>query len=240
MNDDELLELLRRTLARPTPFPPSDGFVALHRALSEQSLASRPSRKLHRRWAIPAVTATIVVGSAAGALAATGLPEPLRDAAQLVRLPVSDPRRPTISELVSRLRADRARGDSRAARQDARQLQTLLNQGTGNATDRAEANKTLDEPEGPQSPSLPGPTTTSPAESQPSETEPPAESTTTHPNSPTPTTEVTEPDSTPTQPSPPTPATDAAQPTPTTSQPSSGPSTEPSGGDPITPSAVEL
>jgi hypothetical protein len=218
MNDDELLELLRRTVAPSADSPPQGhspppaGFAALHLALTKQGLASRPGRLLRRRWVIPALTTVMVLGSAAGALAATGLPGPLRDLARMVRLPVSDPHRPSMSELVTRLRIDRARRDSRAADRDARTLATLLGRGAGNATDRAEARKALDEEEVPRPGSLPPATTTGPTEGQSPETE-----TTVIPSPNGAGGQAPEPDSTVTQPSSSKPSTtETSEPTTTT------------------------
>jgi hypothetical protein len=226
MNDDELLEHLRHTLAPPAVSPPPEGLVALHRALVEQGLPSPPKRLLRRRCVIPALTTLIVLGGAAGAMAATGLPEPVRDVAHLIRLPVSDSHRPSMSELVNRLRTDRARGDSHAAERDARNLETLLRQGTSNAADRAEATKALEE-EGdgvPQPAGHPAATTTDPSERQSPGTVPPA---------------APEADSPITQPSSPTPTPEVSESAPIVSQPPSAPTAEPSGADPTTPSTVE-
>ncbi len=96
MNDDDLLERLHGALGAPVSAPPPDGLRSLHQAIDAVAVMSPGGwslvgkRRAVRRWVVPAVLATGVLGVPGIAFAASGtpLPSPIRQVAHAVGLPV--------------------------------------------------------------------------------------------------------------------------------------------------------
>jgi hypothetical protein len=128
MSDDELLEHLSAALA-PEPTEPSPASIAaLHRAIAARDV--RPARmRRARRWAVPTLAGITVLGTSGAAFAATGatLPRPLRQAAQVLQLPVDSPALADARATRKALRNALAEEDRRRARDAAELLRAQLN-----------------------------------------------------------------------------------------------------------------
>ena len=93
MNDDELLRQLTDAFASEPSAPPAIGLQALHQSVDVTRTAQRPTRRLPKRWLLPAVASlsALGIGNLALATAGTSLPRVFRAAASEVHLSVDSP-----------------------------------------------------------------------------------------------------------------------------------------------------
>jgi hypothetical protein len=128
VTDDELLEQVKAAFVIDLrdDVPPS--LHALDRALSDLRSAVPATARPRRRWPIAALVGAVAAGTPGVAFAATGapLPQPLRQAAYAVGLPVDSPDLAAARSARSHLRHDLERGDRDAATKSAARLRARL------------------------------------------------------------------------------------------------------------------
>ena len=93
MNDDELLSQLTDAFAFEPSAPPAIGLQALHQSVDVTRTTQRPTRRLPKRWLLPAVASlsALGIGNLALATAGTTLPRIFRAAAYELHLSGDSP-----------------------------------------------------------------------------------------------------------------------------------------------------
>jgi hypothetical protein len=203
MTDDELFELLKGVFRPRQGDMPHHAVVALHRAVAARSQRpATPPRGRKLRWAYAGVALSLALGSGAAYGAVKGIPEPVRNAAHRIGLPVTSTAVIELHSAEQRLGAALGRGDSIAAAREANVVRQQLAELPGGEREREEpaAHALLEQEEGlAVAPSVPAPPPAGPTstenESPPPTTNSPAGTVTSPNERPTATTEPDSPPS---------------------------------------------
>lgn len=129
MNDDDLLLSQLADAFAPEPCaPPAAGLQALHMSIDAARSPQAKSRRLRRRWLLPAAASISALGIGNLALAATGtsVTRLVRSVAHEVRLPVDSPALLDTRQHRDALRDALERDDLAAIARHARQLRTTF------------------------------------------------------------------------------------------------------------------